>query len=93
MAWVADRIGQHTVAGIVDPYDYIQELNENNNIVASDVSKTVYVRYGTLVVDDDGSPNNGGGSFDSTANITSAFDFLGYTYDQVNTTGAGDGPG
>ena len=93
MSWIADRIGQHTIAGIVDPYDYIQELNENNNQVASELSKTFSVRYGTLVVDDDDSANNGGLKFDATSNITAAYDLLGYTYDQVNTSGIGDGPG
>jgi len=92
MSWVADRIGQHIVAGKVDPSDYIQELNENNNEVASALSKTIYVRYGTLIVDDDGSPNNGGASFDATSNITAAYDLLGYSYDPFNTSGAGDGP-
>ena len=92
MEWTADKIGQHTIVGIVDPYDYIQEINENNNQVSSETLTTMYVRYGTLVVDDDWSANNGGGSYPATDNLTAALDLLGYNYDQFNTTGAGDGP-
>jgi hypothetical protein len=93
MLWTADKIGLHTIVGRVDPYDNIQEINEYNNEVSSTALTDIYVRYGTLVVDDDGSANNGGAGYPATDNVTAALDQLGYTYDQFNATGAGDGPG
>lgn len=92
MIWTADKIGQHTVVGTIDPYDYIQEISETNNQVSGDLAKTVYVRYGTLIVDDDESSNNGGGHYNATANITAAFQQLGYQYDLFVTNLNDDGP-
>ena len=90
--WTADRIGSHTVVARVDPYDYIQEISETNNEVSSVASKTVYVRYGTLVVDDDESANNAAGHYNATQNLTAALDLLGYQYDIVVNHQNDDGP-
>jgi uncharacterized protein YegL len=92
MVWTADKIGQHTVVGRVDPYDYIQEISESNNEVFAVSAKTIYVRYGTLIVDDDESANNAGGHYNATQNITAAFDLLGYQYDIVVNHQNDDGP-
>ncbi|MEM2869873.1 MAG: CARDB domain-containing protein [Thermoplasmata archaeon] len=93
MVWTADRIGAHTITGKVDPYDYISEINENNNKVSASMNREfLYVRYGTLVIDDDGSANNGGSSYNSTANVTRALDELGYQYDLHVVNVGEDGP-
>ncbi|MGQ9581975.1 MAG: CARDB domain-containing protein [Thermoplasmatota archaeon] len=93
MVWTADRIGGHTITGRVDPYDYISEINEKNNRVSATLNREfIYIRYGTLVVDDDGSPNNGGAFYNSTSNLTAALDELGYKYDLHVVPAGSDGP-
>jgi len=94
LVWVADKVGEHNVTVKVDPYDYIDENNELNNQVASSISDgKLFVRYGTLLVDDDTSANNGGAGYNATLNISKALDALGYDYDLYEVVGAGfDGP-
>jgi hypothetical protein len=95
LVWVANKVGMHNVTVKVDPYDYIDENNELNNQVASSISDgRIFVRYGTLIVDDDTSANNGGAGYNATANVSKALDALGYSYDLYEVVGAGsDGPG
>ncbi len=61
--WLAYPVGWHTLSVRADPDNIIQETNENNNeLDARSVSKSVYVDYSILVVDDDesgdGTPGN-----------------------------------
>ncbi|MGQ9581973.1 MAG: CARDB domain-containing protein [Thermoplasmatota archaeon] len=94
MVWVADQVGVHTVTVRVDPYDYIDEINELNNKVASAIAnEEIFVRYGTLLVDDDDSANNGGALYNATYNLSRALSALGYDFDLVTVPGPlSDGP-
>ncbi|MEM4728792.1 MAG: CARDB domain-containing protein [Thermoplasmata archaeon] len=93
MVWVADQVGLHTVTVKVDPYDYIEEINELNNKVASAVAnEVIFVRYGTLLVDDDGSANNGGTLYNATQNVSRALNALGYDFDVFVVPTGADGP-
>jgi len=96
VVWVANKVGEHNVTVKVDPYDYIDENNELNNEVADSISDgRIFVRYGTLLVDDDDSPNNRVGStnYNSSLNVSAALDALGYDYDLHEVLGpAADGP-
>jgi len=95
-AWVASKVGEHNVTVRVDPYDYIDENNElNNQVDPSICDGKLFVRYGTLLVDDDDSPNNrlGATNYNATQNISQALDALGYDYDLfVVPDPAADGP-
>ncbi len=92
--WVANKVGEHNVTVKVDPYDYIDENNELNNEVSPSICDgRIFVRYGTLLVDDDTSANNGGAGFNATQNVSQTLDALGYAYDLYEVVGAGtDGP-
>jgi len=84
VGWVADRLGLHTITLFVDPSNELDEINEDNNIATPPFAVTrVFVRYNVLVVDDDGSENNGGSGLNSTENVTDSLDFLNYKYDFV----------
>ncbi|MEM3342461.1 MAG: CARDB domain-containing protein, partial [Thermoplasmata archaeon] len=82
--WLADKVGYHTIVAKVDPDNMIDEIDEDNNVVSSEISPNqLYVMYSILVVDDDGSSNNGDESStkpNATANVTAALDNLGYLY-------------
>ena len=94
MVWTADKVGEHNVTVKADPYDYMSEINEYNNKVATQINDgKIFVRYGTLLVDDDQSPNNGGGGYNATYNVSLALNNLSYQYDLYVVNGAGvDGP-
>ncbi|MEM2899331.1 MAG: CARDB domain-containing protein, partial [Thermoplasmata archaeon] len=82
VGWVADRLGLHTITLFVDPSNELDEIDEDNNIAKPPFAVTrIFVRYNVLVVDDDGSENNGGSELNSTENITHSLDFLNYKYD------------
>ncbi len=88
--------GYHVISVMADPDNDIEEVNELNNIISTDnpiFNLTIYVRFTLLIVDDDGSANNGGTLYNVTANLTAAIDYLGYNYTLyvVNPVGA-DGP-
>ena len=96
--WVPRTVGTHSIVAEVDPYNLIEETNENNNRVSSYLASTeIYIQYRILVVDDDGSENNPGGSATRT-NVTAyacdALDSLGYEYELyvVPEGGGEDGP-
>jgi len=89
MVWVADKVGEHNLTVKVDPFDYIEEINELNNQVSSSVNDgKLFVRYGTLLVDDDQSANNGGAGYNASHNLSLALDALGYKYDLYPVMGA-----
>jgi hypothetical protein len=94
MVWTADKVGEHNITVTVDPYDYIEEINEYNNRVASAVNDgRIFVRYGTLLVDDDQSANNGGANYNATYNMSTALTSLSYSHDVYVVSGAAtDGP-
>ena len=88
--WTARQLGVHVLKWIVDPNNLIAETNEGNNEIPDYVSSgEVFVEFRILVVDDDGSPNNGGTLADDTHLLTDSLTRLGYTYESpngVNTT-------
>ncbi|MDD4307745.1 MAG: CARDB domain-containing protein, partial [Thermoplasmata archaeon] len=91
--WTPQEIGYHRISIKVDPYNYIQESNELNNEISSYWGTgELNVLYRVLVVDDDGSANNGGSCHNETMDLTEALDHLNYDYEiyTVNTTD--DGP-
>ncbi len=94
--WVPRTVGTHSIIAEVDPYNVIEETNENNNRVSSYLaSSEIYIQYRILVVDDDGSANNPGGSGtreNVTAYATAALDSLGYDYETYVVAEGGDGP-
>ncbi|MCD6461870.1 MAG: VWA domain-containing protein, partial [Thermoplasmata archaeon] len=75
--------GNHVIRIVADPDNAIEETNELNNEISLDnpiFNLTLYIKYTLLIVDDDGSANNGGTFYNTTANLTSAIDYLGYNY-------------
>ncbi|MGM0509591.1 MAG: CARDB domain-containing protein [Thermoplasmatota archaeon] len=96
--WTAQPIGRHTLRVIADPYDDIEETNEeNNDITYKDLNVSgdqveVNVRFSTLVVDDDQSDD---GYEDTTGRLLSVMNELGYEegsdYD-VFESGPNSGP-
>jgi len=95
MTWVANKVGPHTIRVMADPYDFIEEVDEDNNELWGASTSKITVRYGLLVVDDDDSPNNrmGATNFNSTGVLTATLDRLGYRYTTyVVPSGAADGP-
>ena len=97
MTFIADFVpGFYSLRVVADPDNIISETNELNNEISSDnpiFNMTLYVKYTLLIVDDDGSANNGGANYNVTSNMTAAMDYLGYNYTlyTVNPT-TGDGP-
>jgi FlaG/FlaF family flagellin (archaellin) len=83
--WLAVSVGQHNFRVMVDPYNEVEEVSEENNDVEySNLFVTeLFIRYNILVVDDDNSTNNAlsGNGANVTQNMTNALDFLGYDYD------------
>jgi len=79
--WLANKVGSHAVRVTVDPFNFITEINEDNNEVWGSASSSIAVRYSVLVVDDDDSPNNRAmaTNYNSTSELMRAFDRLGYT--------------
>ena len=95
MTWVASKVGAHSIRVRVDPFDFIEEVDETNNEVWGASGSVLNVRFGLLVVDDDDSSNNriGGTYYNSTNDMTSALDRLGYRYSVYVVAGpAVDGP-
>ena len=80
LTWLANKVGSHTIWVMVDPYNLISEINEENNVVWGSSTAKINVRYAVLVVDDDDSPNNRAMStnYNSTFALKSALDTLGY---------------
>jgi len=93
--WIPQEIGYHRISIKVDPYNYIQESNELNNEISSYWgSGELNVLYRLLVVDDDDSFNNPGGTnpVNETHFLTSALDALGYQYEVYTVGHNEDGP-
>jgi flagellin-like protein len=89
--WLAVSVGQHNFRVMVDPYNEVEEVSEENNDVEySNLFVTsLFIRYNVLVVDDDNSTNNdlSGDGANVTQNMTNTLDFLGYEYDTYIVTG------
>ncbi len=85
--WLPGEIGAHLIVFEVDPDNQIIETNEQNNVLSGLLeSGDIDVKYIILVVDDDD------GGLNETGEITTALDYLGYSYD-LNIVDAGnDGP-
>ena len=81
MKWVANKVGTHSIRVSADPFDFIEEVDEENNEVWGSSSSQIMVRYALLVVDDDDSANNRAGSpnYNSTYELNRSLDRLGYT--------------
>ncbi|MEM3396972.1 MAG: CARDB domain-containing protein [Thermoplasmata archaeon] len=78
--WTPRIVGIFVLQVMVDPYNKIPEVNENNNVYNNTLLlNQVNVIYTMLVVDDDGSANNGGGLPDASSEIINAMQTLGYT--------------
>ncbi|MEM4293294.1 MAG: CARDB domain-containing protein, partial [Thermoplasmata archaeon] len=78
--WTPRIVGIFVLQVMVDPYNKIPEVNENNNVYNNTLLlNQVNVIYTMLVVDDDGSANNGGSLPDCTSEIINAMETLGYT--------------
>jgi hypothetical protein len=81
LKWLANKVGSHSIRVTADPFDFIAEINEDNNEVWGSATSAIAVRYSVLVVDDDDSPNNRllGTYYNSTFELSRALDRLGYT--------------
>jgi hypothetical protein len=79
--WLANKVGSHSIRVTVDPFNFITEVNEDNNEVWGSASSSIAVRYSVLVVDDDDSFNNRvtATNYNSTFELSRAFGRLGYT--------------
>ncbi|MCX8174249.1 MAG: type IV pilin [Thermoplasmata archaeon] len=78
--WTPSIVGIFVLQVMVDPYNKIPETNEKNNVYNNTLLlNQVNVIYTMLVVDDDGSANNGGSLPDTSNEITNAMQYLGYT--------------
>ncbi len=85
--WLAEEVGRHEVLVVADPFNYIEEINkENNDIRYKGVNVHVTVRFSVLVVDDDHTDSN------TTAYVTESLERLGYAY-EVHTVASVDDPG
>jgi hypothetical protein len=96
MTWLANKVGTHSIRVSVDPFDFIDEVDEDNNEVWGASTAQIMVRYALLVVDDDDSINNrpGGPGYNSTFELMRALDRLGYTATlYVVPNGTASGPG
>ncbi|MCK5309142.1 MAG: hypothetical protein KAJ64_00680, partial [Thermoplasmata archaeon] len=96
-SWTPEQIGYHRIVIKVDPYNYIEESNELNNEISSYLaSGELFVQYRILVVDDDGSPNNGGIFVNETLEVETAMEYLNatglYRYENYTVNVGSDGP-
>ncbi len=96
-SWTPEQIGYHRVVIKIDPYNYIEESNELNNEISNYLaSGEMFVQYRILVVDDDGSSNNGGTNYDETQEITESLEYLNstgtYSYETYVVNQMDDGP-
>lgn len=95
MKWVANRVGTHTLRVTVDPFNFIPEVDENNNEAWGASSSQLMVRFSVLLVDDDDSPNNRatGTGYNSSFEVSRAMERLGYTFQTHVVPGpSDDGP-
>jgi hypothetical protein len=96
MTWLANKVGTHSIRVLVDPFNFIEEVSEDNNEVWGASTAQIMVRYALLVVDDDDSTNNrpAGPGYNSTFELMRALDRLGYTATlYVVPDGTQSGPG
>ncbi|MGC8913821.1 MAG: CARDB domain-containing protein, partial [Thermoplasmata archaeon] len=78
--WTPPFVGIFVLSVMVDPYNKIAEVNERNNVYNNTLFlNQINVIYTMLVVDDDSSANNNGTLPDTTSEILSALQSLGYT--------------
>jgi len=76
-SWVPPGVGTYVIKAMIDPYNMIEETNEENNVYVSELGVfSIEVIYTVLVVDDDSS--NGTALPDVGGNMVNALTRIGY---------------
>ncbi|MFO7618834.1 MAG: Ig-like domain-containing protein [Thermoplasmata archaeon] len=95
ISWTPETLGYHRIWIMIDPFNLIPENNKLNNIISNYWGAgELNVQYRVLLVDDDGSENNGGAIsvHNETYNMTAALDRLGYTNEAYAVQNSDTGP-
>ncbi|AGB04867.1 Mg-chelatase subunit ChlD [Aciduliprofundum sp. MAR08-339] len=83
--WIPTQPGKHVLTAIVDPYNTIEETNEENNVINTEIVDTnVFVHYSTLIVYNSSQTN----SINEKNALVVTLQHLGYRYKVIDSHSA-----